>query len=88
MHIPWDDAGCLCPVGDFFNYAAPGDEPCEFENLGTSRNVSLQPIELLDINAGRLTDAGYEGEVDSYCFYARRNYKEKEQVLLECFALF
>lgn len=83
MHIPWDDAGCLCPVGDFFNYAAPGDEPRDFENSGTSRKEDLlQPIELLDISAGRLTDAGYECDIDSYCFYARRNYKEKEQVLL------
>ncbi|XP_019052700.1 PREDICTED: protein SET DOMAIN GROUP 40 isoform X3 [Nelumbo nucifera] len=29
LHIPWDDAGCLCPVGDFFNYAAPEEAmPC------------------------------------------------------------
>ncbi|EPS68203.1 hypothetical protein M569_06567, partial [Genlisea aurea] len=26
MHIPWDSAGCLCPVGDFFNYAPPQQE--------------------------------------------------------------
>ncbi|KAG9137020.1 hypothetical protein Leryth_013863, partial [Lithospermum erythrorhizon] len=34
MHISWDDAGCLCPVGDFFNYAAPGEEPCGSESMG------------------------------------------------------
>ena len=27
MHIPWDEAGCLCLVGDLFNYDAPGMEP-------------------------------------------------------------
>ncbi|KAH7557064.1 hypothetical protein JRO89_XS11G0039900 [Xanthoceras sorbifolium] len=26
MNIAWDDAGCLCPGGDLFNYAAPGEE--------------------------------------------------------------
>lgn len=26
LHIPWDSAGCLCPVGDLFNYDAPGDD--------------------------------------------------------------
>ncbi|KAH9325399.1 hypothetical protein KI387_005577, partial [Taxus chinensis] len=24
LHVPWDTAGCLCPVGDLFNYAASG----------------------------------------------------------------
>ncbi|CAA7061514.1 unnamed protein product [Microthlaspi erraticum] len=26
LHVPWDTAGCLCPVGDLFNYDAPGDD--------------------------------------------------------------
>lgn len=26
LHVPWDGAGCLCPVGDLFNYAAPGSD--------------------------------------------------------------
>ncbi|OAE22154.1 hypothetical protein AXG93_1175s1650 [Marchantia polymorpha subsp. ruderalis] len=25
LHVPWDEAGTLCPVGDLFNYAAPGE---------------------------------------------------------------
>ncbi|KAL6993295.1 hypothetical protein U1Q18_011410 [Sarracenia purpurea var. burkii] len=32
LHIPWDDAGCLCPVGDLFNYAAPGEEAFNSED--------------------------------------------------------
>ncbi|KAL2453236.1 Protein SET DOMAIN GROUP 40 [Abeliophyllum distichum] len=96
MHILWDSAGCLCPVGDFFNYAAPGEVPCHSENLNTWRNVS--PLcdtsfgmvqnaeksieELFDANAHRLIDAGYEEEVAAYCFYARRNYRKGDQVLL------
>lgn len=30
----------------------------------------------------RLTDGGYEEDIAAYCFYARRNYKKGEQVLL------
>ncbi|GMP32363.1 hypothetical protein CsSME_00006155 [Camellia sinensis var. sinensis] len=26
LHVPWDNAGCLCLVGYLFNYAAPGEE--------------------------------------------------------------
>ncbi|XP_050226378.1 protein SET DOMAIN GROUP 40 isoform X2 [Mercurialis annua] len=33
MHIPWDEAGCLCPVGDFFNYAPPGEESNSLEEI-------------------------------------------------------
>ncbi|OAY65229.1 Protein SET DOMAIN GROUP 40 [Ananas comosus] len=33
LHIPWDSAGCLCPVGDLFNYAAPDDEAIDNFNL-------------------------------------------------------
>ena len=29
LHVPWDEAGCLCPVGDFFNYDAPDDDKLE-----------------------------------------------------------
>ncbi|KAE9466281.1 hypothetical protein C3L33_01807, partial [Rhododendron williamsianum] len=32
LHIPWDDAGCLCPVGDLFNYAAPGEDALDSED--------------------------------------------------------
>lgn len=83
MHVPWDDAGCLCPVGDFFNYAAPAEEPCGNKTLGSCGNgFSLQTEELSAAIAQRLTDAGFEADVGAYCFYAKRNYREKEQVLL------
>lgn len=68
MHVPWDDAGCLCPVGDFFNYAAPEEELLGSDDL----TAQLQ----------RLTDGGYEDDVAAYCFYAKKNYNIGEQVLL------
>ncbi|CBI27360.3 unnamed protein product, partial [Vitis vinifera] len=74
MHIPWDDAGCLCPVGDFYNYAAPGEEPCGWEDL--------KDAEQDDVLSQRLTDGGYKEDLAAYCFYARKNYKKGEQVLL------
>ena len=40
MHIPWDEAGCLCPVGDLFNYAAPGEESNDLENVVHLTNAS------------------------------------------------
>ncbi|KAL0430984.1 UNVERIFIED_CONTAM: protein SET DOMAIN GROUP 40, partial [Sesamum radiatum] len=69
MHIPWDTAGCLCPVGDFFNYAPPE----EGERTGNSID------ELLDASTDRLTDAGFDEGVASYCFYAKRNYGKGDQ---------
>lgn len=68
MHIDWDTAGCLCPVGDFFNYAAPGEENSEDQ--------------LYSGNGSRLIDAGFEEDLTAYCFYARRNYRKGEQVFL------
>lgn len=93
LHTPWDDAGCLCPVGDFFNYAAPEEESfCSEDEMhmgGVSSNCSSLRAEIsteksndeqLDCNSQRLTDGGYEEDVAAYCFYARRNYKKGEQV--------
>ncbi|CAN6168034.1 unnamed protein product [Urochloa humidicola] len=66
LHIAWDEAGCLCPVGDLFNYAAPDDTSFEEEDIA---------------EVERLTDGGYE-DSNEYCLYARKNYKKGEQVLL------
>ncbi|KAH7557066.1 hypothetical protein JRO89_XS11G0040100 [Xanthoceras sorbifolium] len=42
MHIAWDDAGCLCPGGDLFNYAAPGEEANGFGDvLGWADDSSI-----------------------------------------------
>ncbi|KAJ4961061.1 hypothetical protein NE237_020971 [Protea cynaroides] len=96
MHIPWDDAGCLCPVGDLFNYAAPGEEslPSEVvESWGQSSSLqvcsSLNDVttnksgtDVFNIHSQRLTDAEYKDDVAAYCFYARKRYKKGEQVLL------
>ena len=73
MHIPWDAAGCFCPVGDFFNYAAPDEEQVLSED---STNADMGAKSL------RLTDGVFEEKYDAYCFYARRGYKKGEQVLL------
>ncbi|CAA7391179.1 unnamed protein product [Spirodela intermedia] len=81
LHVPWDEAGCLCPVGDFFNYAAPGDESSSedadeetsAEGAAWNSEASLRQ---------RLADGGYEEDEAAYCFYARRRYNKGEQVLL------
>ncbi|TYH37692.1 hypothetical protein ES332_D12G057900v1 [Gossypium tomentosum] len=81
LHIPWDEAGCLCPVGDFFNYAAPTEDPDSFENVENWQNEHAKDD--LDIHhSQRLTDGGYEEDVAAYCFYAKKNYNVGEQVLL------
>ncbi|KAG4955120.1 hypothetical protein JHK87_040714 [Glycine soja] len=72
LHIPWDEAGCLCPVGDLFNYDAPGIEPSGIEDLDQQ----------LDSHSWRLTDGGFEEDANAYCFYAREHYKKGDQVLL------
>ncbi|XP_008805044.1 protein SET DOMAIN GROUP 40 isoform X2 [Phoenix dactylifera] len=75
LHIPWDNAGCLCPVGDLFNYAAPD---AESSPDASEERYAEQP----DCHSQRLTDGGYEEDTTSYCFYARKRYKEEDQVLL------
>ncbi|XP_042501592.1 protein SET DOMAIN GROUP 40 [Macadamia integrifolia] len=96
MHIPWDDAGCLCPVGDFFNYAAPGEESLPSEVEESWRQSSSSQVcsslndgtteksetDVFDIHSQRLTDAEYRDDIAAYCFYAREKYKKGEQVLL------
>ncbi|KAF8097887.1 hypothetical protein N665_0279s0017 [Sinapis alba] len=73
LHIPWDSAGCLCPVGDLFNYDAPGDD----------FNTSQEDVGLVvETQSERLTDGGFDGDANAYCLYARRNYQLGEQVLL------
>ncbi|XP_031474488.1 protein SET DOMAIN GROUP 40 [Nymphaea colorata] len=69
LHIPWDKAGCLCPVGDLFNYEAPGIDAPTLDNEVNE-----------DFN--RLTDGGCEEDRNAYCFYARQSYSRGEQVLL------
>ncbi|KAK9735182.1 hypothetical protein RND81_04G188800 [Saponaria officinalis] len=85
LHVPWDDAGCLCPVGDLFNYAAPGeeseasvDDTVSFQNGDNADDQSLDTEHFSD----RLTDGGYEEAFSAYCFYAKKNYRKNEQVLL------
>ncbi|PKA48119.1 Protein SET domain group 40 [Apostasia shenzhenica] len=79
LHIPWDEAGCLCPIGDLFNYAAPDYEPCGDDSHECSNEEQLN--EKADCHSHRLTDGGFEKD-SSYCFYAKKNYKKGEQVLL------
>ncbi|KAG5534400.1 hypothetical protein RHGRI_022500 [Rhododendron griersonianum] len=98
LHIPWDDAGCLCPMGDLFNYAAPAEDALDSEDsfvtddrsswrnasssLWNGETTEQYDVEQLDVNLLRLTDGGYEKDVSAYCFYARKNYQKGEQVLL------
>ncbi|KAJ1290852.1 hypothetical protein BS78_02G274500 [Paspalum vaginatum] len=80
LHIAWDEAGCLCPVGDLFNYAAPDDDTSLLEDDTTELTDSQQKNEVPD-SSERLTDGGYE-DSNAYCLYARKNYRKGEQVLL------
>lgn len=92
MHVPWDEAGCLCPVGDLFNYAAPGGDLAEADNMTLTRSLQVGSLcceeaeynskpEQLDALPHRLTDGGFEESADAYCFYARQHYVRGEQVL-------
>ncbi|KAG5052888.1 hypothetical protein JHK87_005086 [Glycine soja] len=90
MHIPWDEAGCLCLVGDLFNYDAPGMEPSGIEDLEHFlSNSSIHDTSLLngDNNIMRLTDGWFEEDVNAYCFYSRAHYKKGDQVLL-CYGIY
>ncbi|KAK1322440.1 Protein SET DOMAIN GROUP 40 [Acorus calamus] len=84
LHVPWDNAGCLCPIGDLFNYAAPEESCTDNEDLSEASISSSQMLnsERHDEKFQRLTDGGYEEDVNAYCFYARKRYKKGEQVLL------
>ncbi|KAL1540722.1 [histone H3]-lysine(4) N-trimethyltransferase [Salvia divinorum] len=94
MHISWDTAGCLCPVGDFFNYAPPEEDPHQLDkpeatdidsfltSVDEGEKEDSSTEELVVANADRLTDAGYDEGLASYCFYAKRNYERGDQVLL------
>lgn len=88
LHIPWDAAGCLCPVGDLFNYSAPGEEPsrCEstehtMHDLANEDTLGMVDVEHLVSDSRRLTDGGFEKDVGAYCFYAKKSYKKGEQVI-------
>ncbi|MED6204214.1 hypothetical protein PIB30_006970 [Stylosanthes scabra] len=100
LHIPWDSAGCLCPVGDLFNYDAPGKEPSDVGDLenflsnslihdasfSNEDNTIVADAGQLDSESWRLTDGGFEEDANAYCFYARANYKKGDQVVIEsCF---
>ncbi|WCJ25122.1 SET domain group 40 [Euphorbia peplus] len=96
LHVPWDEAGCLCPVGDLFNYAVPGEESSSFATVESWTNTSVLQdgslssgnsrsnvsVEGYDAHMQRLTDGGFDEDIAAYCFYARKNYKKGEQVLL------
>lgn len=93
MHIPWDGAGCLCPVGDLFNYSAPVEDSDSDNVELRTHELALQDMttvkeetcildmEQLDSDSGRLTDGRFENDVGAYCFYAKKSYRKGEQVL-------
>lgn len=91
LHVPWDSAGCLCPVGDLFNYDAPGDDLNTSEGpetapraFSTTNQECLNSAEeaghVAETQSERLTDGGFDGDANAYCLYARRNYQLGEQV--------
>ena len=85
MYVPWDEAGCLCPVGDLFNYAAPEGESFNAVDVlsfpsHASLNDELELLEEQRDSQWALTDGGFEENASAYCFYARENYRKGEQV--------
>lgn len=82
-------------MGDLFNYDAPGVEPSDIENLEPLlSNISIPDTillngdnnimvdaEQLDSHSLRLTDGGFQEDVNAYCFYARAHYKKGDQVI-------
>jgi hypothetical protein len=84
LHVAWDDAGCLCPIGDLFNYAAPDDDISSEEQdteetmKCQERNGMLEKAKFI-CSSERLTDGGYE-DSKAYCLYARKMYRKGEQV--------
>uniref|UniRef100_A0ACD5U7M9 Uncharacterized protein n=1 Tax=Avena sativa TaxID=4498 RepID=A0ACD5U7M9_AVESA len=86
LHVAWDDAGCLCPIGDLFNYAAPDDDISSEEQDTEETMKCHDKKEMLEevnfsCSSERLTDGGYE-DSKAYCLYARKMYRKGEQVLL------
>ncbi|XP_022983189.1 protein SET DOMAIN GROUP 40 isoform X1 [Cucurbita maxima] len=90
LYVPWDEAGCLCPVGDLFNYAAPEGESLDIMDVSSfsqhaslNGNITTDGLHKEEQDTQRaLTDGGFEENVSAYCFYARESYKRGEQVLL------
>ncbi|KAK4798318.1 hypothetical protein SAY86_030644 [Trapa natans] len=87
LHVPWDEAGCLCPVGDLFNYAAPGIELHDGEDTMVIRSLQFNSLCISertdepgsgqsDTSVQRLTDGGFDENIKAYCFYARKNYEK------------
>lgn len=75
-------------MGDLFNYSAPGEEPsrCEsmehtMHDLVNEDTSGMADMEQLVSDSRRLTDGGFEKDVDAYCFYAQKSYKKGEQVI-------
>lgn len=83
-------------MGDLFNYDAPGDDLNTSEGPESAvQTSSPQPISttehecqnngaeagvVIETQSERLTDGGFEEDVNAYCLYARRNYQLGEQV--------
>ncbi|CAM6087355.1 unnamed protein product [Calypogeia fissa] len=95
LHVPWDEAGTLCPIGDLFNYAPPGElyfdsNPLDAQVAGeldlveeNTASGSDEEFSCSGVTIGeRLRDGGYEPHFDEYCFYARQAYETGDQVLL------
>lgn len=82
LHIAWDDAGCLCPIGDLFNYAAPNDDnsSTDEDRDDMMHQETNKMLDQTDFDSSeKLTDGGYE-DVNEYRLYARKRYRKGEQV--------
>jgi histone-lysine N-methyltransferase SETD3 len=96
VHVPFDPAGAMCPVGDLFNYAPPPAEdegapdvlgspldPSSDERGGFERGSSFDDYSNAASNGPRFAgDGAWDEASDAYVFRARAPYRAGEQISL------
>ena len=97
VHVPFDPAGALCPVGDLFNHAPPPAEdegapdvlgspldPSSDQRGGFERDSSFERGSNAASNGGPrfAGDGAWDEASDAYVFRARAPYRAGEQISL------
>ena len=96
VHVPFDPAGAMCPVGDLFNHAPPPAEdegapdvlgspldPSSEERGGFESGSSFERGSNAASNGPRFAgDGAWDEASDAYVFRARAPYRAGEQISL------
>ena len=96
VHVPFDPAGAMCPVGDLFNHAPPPAEdegapdvlgspldPSSDQRGGFERGSSFERGSNAASNGPRFAgDGAWDEASDAYVFRARAPYRAGEQISL------